>query len=116
MVVLALLNPSAESVPIPQENEKRAFSSIVTGTPMGFASATTGGGIAAVVYPTTIEELIFYLTSDEPQNIEISGKFNFQGSEGSQFSQPVMLTPVHHQTVGRRCLTHSEAAVLQRGD
>jgi pectin lyase len=62
---------------------KRAISSIVTGTPMGFASATTGGGTATPVYPSTIDELKAYLTSNEPQNIVISGTFNFQGSEGS---------------------------------
>jgi pectin lyase len=83
VVALALLKSSAEAVPTHHDSEKRAISSIVTGTPIGFASATTGGGSAAVVYPTTIEELTAYLTSDEPQNIEISGTFNFQGSEGS---------------------------------
>lgn len=67
----------------PTGNKKRAISSIVTGTPMGFASGTTGGGDATPVYPTTIDELKSYLTSSEPQNIVISGTFNFQSSEGS---------------------------------
>ncbi|CAJ2503552.1 Uu.00g109460.m01.CDS01 [Anthostomella pinea] len=63
---------------------KRAISSIVSGTPMGFASGTTGGGDAATVYPTTVDELKSYLTSAEPQNIVISGTFNFQGTEGTK--------------------------------
>lgn len=70
-------------VATPVETSKRAISSIVTGTPMGFASGATGGGDATPVYPTTIDQLKAYLTSDEPQNIVISGTFNFQGSEGS---------------------------------
>lgn len=60
-----------------------ALSSIVAGTPMGFAAAVTGGGDAEPVYPTTIDELKTYLTSADPQVIVISGTFNFQGSEGS---------------------------------
>jgi pectin lyase len=60
-----------------------AQSSIVTGTAMGFASGVTGGGSAATVYPTTIAELISYLTDSSPRNIVISGTFNFVGSEGT---------------------------------
>ncbi|KAJ0103868.1 hypothetical protein J7T55_001238 [Diaporthe amygdali] len=62
---------------------KRAISSAVSGTPMGFASAVTGGGAADPVYPTTIDELKTYLTSDDPQVIVISGSFDFSGSEGT---------------------------------
>lgn len=62
---------------------KRAVSSIVTGTPFGMASSVTGGGDATPVYPTTIDELKSYLTSSSPQNIVISGEFNFVGSEGT---------------------------------
>ncbi|KAK9780708.1 putative Pectin lyase E [Seiridium cardinale] len=43
----------------------RAMSSIVTRTPMGFGSAATGGGDATQAYPTIIDELKSYLTSDE---------------------------------------------------
>lgn len=60
-----------------------AQSSIVTGTPIGFASGVTGGGDAAAVYPTTIDELITYLTDPSPQNIVIEGTFDFVGSEGT---------------------------------
>lgn len=57
--------------------------SVVSGEPMGFASAVTGGGDAAPVYPTTIDELKDYLTSEDPQVIVISGTYDFAGSEGT---------------------------------
>lgn len=60
-----------------------ATSSLLTGTPMGFAADATGGGDATPVYPTTIDELKTYLTSTDPQVIVISGTFDFKGSEGS---------------------------------
>ncbi|KAF3768106.1 family 1 polysaccharide lyase [Cryphonectria parasitica EP155] len=61
-----------------------AISSVVTGTPMGFASSVTGGGTATPVYPTTIDELKSYLTSSSAEVIVISGTFDFAGSEGTQ--------------------------------
>ncbi|KAL1863977.1 hypothetical protein Daus18300_007942 [Diaporthe australafricana] len=63
---------------------KRAISSVVSGTPVGFASAVTGGGDAEPVYPTTIDELKEYLTSSDPQVIVISGELEFSGSEGTE--------------------------------
>ncbi|RDW80265.1 pectin lyase E [Coleophoma cylindrospora] len=71
----------------PHAHSPRAVSSIVTGTPFGFASSVTGGGTAAPVYPTTIAELKSYLTSPDPQNIVISGTFDFVGSEGTKVYQ-----------------------------
>ncbi|KFY96961.1 hypothetical protein V500_02254 [Pseudogymnoascus sp. VKM F-4518 (FW-2643)] len=62
-------------------------SSVVTGSAMGFASGVTGGGDAAPVYPTTIEDLTSYLTSAEPQVIVISGSFDFVGSEGTETAE-----------------------------
>ncbi|ETS87795.1 pectin lyase E [Pestalotiopsis fici W106-1] len=62
---------------------KRQISSVVSGTPPGFAASVTGGGNATPVYPTTIDALKSYLTSSEPQVIVISGAFNFIGSEGT---------------------------------
>lgn len=62
---------------------KRAISSVVSGSPMGFASAVTGGGDADPVYPTTIDDLKTYLTSEDPQVIVISGTYDFAGSEGT---------------------------------
>lgn len=76
VVALPFLIGSGSAGPV----EKRA---IYSGTPIGFASGATGGGSAATVYPTTIAELTAYLTSDAPQNIVISGTFDFTGSEGT---------------------------------
>ncbi|KAJ4347957.1 uncharacterized protein N0V89_009329 [Didymosphaeria variabile] len=63
---------------------KRAISSVVSGTPIGFAAGATGGGDATPVYPTNIDDLKKYLTSSDPQVIVIDGEYNFAGSEGSQ--------------------------------
>lgn len=41
------------------------------------------GGDTEAVYPTTIDDLKTYLTSDDPQVIVIEGEFNFAGSEGT---------------------------------
>jgi pectin lyase len=60
-----------------------AQSSIVIGSPVGFAKGVTGGGSATPVYPSTIDELIDYLTDSSPQNIVIGGTFDFVGSEGT---------------------------------
>ena len=56
----------------------------VTGTPFGFAAATTGGGSAEPVYPTTVEELTTYLTDDEARVIILNKEFNFIGTEGEK--------------------------------
>lgn len=61
-----------------------ALSSLVTGTPMGFASGATGGGTTTPVYPTTIAQLKSYLTSSSAQVIVLSGTYDFTGSEGTQ--------------------------------
>lgn len=71
------------AAPATHSATKRQISSIVNGTPVGFGSGATGGGDADPVYPTTIEDLISYLESDEPQNIVIDGEFDFAGSEGT---------------------------------
>lgn len=86
---------------LPSNISGRAVSSVVTGTPFGFASAVTGGGTTAPVYvrsyvsfqllltstiryPKTIADLKKYLTSTSPQVIVISGTFDFAGSEGTE--------------------------------
>ncbi|KAH7385123.1 polysaccharide lyase family 1 protein [Cadophora sp. MPI-SDFR-AT-0126] len=69
---------------LPKDISARAISSVVKGTPFGFASGVTGGGNVAPVYPTTIADLKKYLTSTSPQVIVISGTFNFAGSEGTK--------------------------------
>lgn len=77
---LAVLAPYTAAAPT---ETKRAVSAIVSGTPIGFASSATGGGNATPVYPSTIAQLKSYLTSSDPQNIVISGTFDFSGSEGT---------------------------------
>lgn len=54
----------------------------VTGTPSGFAAATTGGGDAEPVTPTSTEELVSYLTDDQARVIILNKEFNFIGTEG----------------------------------
>lgn len=49
------------AVPTGNGNEKRGVSSVVSGAPLGFASAVTGGGTVAPVHPTTIAQLKTYL-------------------------------------------------------
>ncbi|KFY58258.1 hypothetical protein V497_04916 [Pseudogymnoascus sp. VKM F-4516 (FW-969)] len=83
-LTLAALLSSVLASPAPKQARQ---SSPVTGTPIGFASAVTGGGDAAPVYPTTIEDLTTYLTSPDPQVIVISGAFDFVGSEGTETAQ-----------------------------
>ncbi|KAI0017103.1 polysaccharide lyase family 1 protein [Xylariomycetidae sp. FL0641] len=81
---LALLGQAA---PTDSMVNKRAVSSVVNGTPLGFGARATGGGDASPVYPKNIDELKKYLTSDGPQVIVVSGTYDFTGSEGSQTEQ-----------------------------
>lgn len=80
---LAALGQFAATAPAQGQSKRAGISSIVKGTPVGFASSVTGGGTVAPVYPTTIAQLKSYLTSTSPQNIVISGTFNFAGTEGT---------------------------------
>ncbi|KAG8161083.1 hypothetical protein KVR01_009347 [Diaporthe batatas] len=73
----------AAAKPCPRRPES-GISSVVSGTPVGFASAVTGGGTAEPVYPKTIDELTEYLTSPDPQVVVISGEYDFRGSEGTE--------------------------------
>lgn len=52
--------------------------------PCQLCAGVTGGGSATPVYPSTIEELIAYLTDPSPQNIVIERTFDFVGSEGTK--------------------------------
>ncbi|KAI6716456.1 hypothetical protein JHW43_001057 [Diplocarpon mali] len=85
-VLLALSARLGVAVPTTQTPPtvvKRALSPLVSGTPPGFASGTTGGGTASPVYPSTIAQLATYLTSSSPQVIVLSGTYDFAGSEGT---------------------------------
>ncbi|ETP41191.1 hypothetical protein F442_11598 [Phytophthora nicotianae P10297] len=66
-----------------QTSPSTSSSSSVIGSPIGFASGTTGGGNADPVYPKTIKELGTYLSDKEPRVIVLKQEFNFIDSEGS---------------------------------
>ncbi|KAL0934034.1 pectin lyase F-1-like protein 2 [Colletotrichum truncatum] len=53
------------------------------GSPFGFASGTTGGGNAAPVYPQNNQQLVNYLTDNQPRVIMIDRTFDFLQTEGS---------------------------------
>eukprot|EP00644_Phytophthora_capsici_P017982 jgi/Phyca11/113815/e_gw1.25.331.1 len=57
--------------------------SVVTGTPPGFATGTTGGGNTKPVYPATIKELTGYLSDNQPRVVVLRQQFNFLKTEGS---------------------------------
>ncbi|EGZ22090.1 hypothetical protein PHYSODRAFT_496068 [Phytophthora sojae] len=57
--------------------------SVVSGSPVGFAAGTTGGGDAEPVYPKDIKELATYLSDEEPRVIVLRQEFDFIDSEGS---------------------------------
>ncbi|KAJ5361251.1 hypothetical protein N7541_002095 [Penicillium brevicompactum] len=54
----------------------------VSGTPIGFASGTTGGGSAAAAVPRDIAELTKWLSDSTPRTILIDKEFDFRKSEG----------------------------------
>lgn len=55
----------------------------VSGEAPGFASGTTGGAAGSTVTPTTTDELVSYLGSDEALIIVLNKEFDFIGTEGS---------------------------------
>ncbi|KAJ7873486.1 polysaccharide lyase family 1 protein [Mycena olivaceomarginata] len=66
-----------------------AISSVVTGVPVGFGSATTDGGTVTAVHPTTIAELKTYLTSSSPlvigtQSLTACNAYDCTPSNGGQ--------------------------------
>ncbi|CAI5735130.1 unnamed protein product [Hyaloperonospora brassicae] len=56
---------------------------VVIGTPPGLAFGTTGGGNAAPVYPTTINDLRSLLSDNQPRVIVLKRAFNFVNTEGT---------------------------------
>lgn len=62
------------------------LSSLVSGTPPGFASAVTGGGDAAAVTPSSTAELTKYLGDDEARVIVLTQTFDYTDSEGTKTS------------------------------
>ncbi|KAF6823204.1 pectin lyase F-1-like protein 1 [Colletotrichum musicola] len=55
----------------------------VTGEAFGFAAGTTGGGDAKPEAPSTNEELVKWLTDDQPRVIMVDRLFDFLETEGS---------------------------------
>ncbi|PWN53421.1 pectin lyase-like protein [Violaceomyces palustris] len=58
------------------------LSRYVIGSPVGFAKGTLGGGDLPPVRPKTVQELIHYLTQEEPRVILLEGIYDFTGTEG----------------------------------
>ncbi|KAM0713388.1 hypothetical protein Q7P37_010350 [Cladosporium fusiforme] len=54
----------------------------VVGSASGAATGVTGGGDATPAAPANIDELVEWLTDDEPRVILIDQEFDFTGSEG----------------------------------
>lgn len=54
---------------------RNAVAAGVTGSPVGFATGTTGGGSATPVYPSTIKELTAYLTDSSPRVIILQKEY-----------------------------------------
>jgi pectin lyase len=55
----------------------------VVGSAAGFASGVTGGGEATPAAPADIDELVSWLTDDEPRVILLDKEYNFLDSEGT---------------------------------
>jgi len=60
-----------------------AASAAVSGSPEGFASGTTGGAAGKTVTPSTTDELVSYLESDEALTVVLTKTFDFTGTEGT---------------------------------
>jgi pectin lyase len=60
-----------------------AAQSGVVGSASGFASGVTGGGDATPAVPADIDELVSWLTDDEPRVILLDKEYNFLESEGT---------------------------------
>lgn len=55
----------------------------VVGSAAGFAKGVTGGGDATPAAPADIDELVSWLTDDEPRVILLDKEYNFLKSEGT---------------------------------
>ncbi|KAF4307318.1 putative pectin lyase a precursor protein [Botryosphaeria dothidea] len=56
----------------------------VVGSATGFAAGVTGGGDATPATPADIDELVEWLTDDEPRVILLDKEYNFLESEGTK--------------------------------
>ncbi|KAG2420016.1 hypothetical protein HFD88_004813 [Aspergillus terreus] len=64
-----------------------AVSAQVSGAAFGFAAGTTGGGSAAPATPSSIDELVEWLTDDTARTIMIDRTWDFTGTEGTTDGQ-----------------------------
>ncbi|KAL4819537.1 pectin lyase fold/virulence factor [Aspergillus spinulosporus] len=65
----------------------RSASAQVVGTPSGFAAGTTGGGDATPQTPSSLDELVEWITDDTPRVILIDREWSFIGTEGTTSTQ-----------------------------
>ncbi|KAL5044554.1 putative pectin lyase F-1 [Aspergillus fruticulosus] len=65
----------------------RSASAQVVGTPSGFAAGTTGGGDATPQTPSSLDELVEWITDDTPRVILIDREWSFIGTEGTTTTQ-----------------------------
>ncbi|KAL2840770.1 pectin lyase fold/virulence factor [Aspergillus pseudoustus] len=59
----------------------------VVGSPSGFAAGTTGGGDAEPQTPSSLDELVSWITDSTPRTILIDREWNFIGTEGTTTGQ-----------------------------
>ncbi|KAL3487377.1 pectin lyase fold/virulence factor [Aspergillus germanicus] len=59
----------------------------VVGSPSGFAAGTTGGGDAEPQTPSSLDELVSWITDSTPRTILIDREWSFIGTEGSTTGQ-----------------------------
>ena len=76
MLAQALLSLALVASPL-------AFAQSVSGEAPGFATGTTGGAAGKTVTPTTTDELVTYLESDDALTIVLTKTFDFTGTEGT---------------------------------
>ncbi|KAG7393058.1 hypothetical protein PHYBOEH_006200 [Phytophthora boehmeriae] len=89
--------------------------SVVSGTPLGFAVGTTGGGNIKPVYPTTIKELATYLSDAEPRVIVLKQEFTFIDTEGSTTESGCRPTN-NQQCLAKKNGFEGQDAILMDGD
>ncbi|OJI98919.1 hypothetical protein ASPVEDRAFT_80550 [Aspergillus versicolor CBS 583.65] len=65
----------------------QSASAQVVGTPSGFGAGTTGGGDAEPQTPSSLDELVEWITDDTARTILIDREWNFIGTEGETTGQ-----------------------------
>ncbi|KAG6580182.1 pectin lyase F [Phytophthora cinnamomi] len=86
-----------------------------TGSPVGFAAGTTGGGTANPVYPTTIDELSKYLSDEQARVIVLKQEFTFVGTEGKTTANGCRPTN-NQECLAKKSGFLGQDVILQDGD